>query len=175
MKADNRYEIDIFKLREGQHTYNFEVGKAFFEQFENTPVTEGKGVIRVSLDKQDRMIVVNVAVDVNLPLECDKTLKPFDHQVTETREVLYKFGEQEEELDDDMFVITRNTQRIDLTQLIYEYICTAIPMRKVHPDHPDETEQDEVIYSSLEKEEDTGSDGDDDAIDPRWSKLKDLN
>jgi len=176
VKADNRYQIDIFKLREGQHTYRFKVDKNFFDQFENSPVTTASGEVRVTLDKQERMIVATVELDVSVPLECDKTLEPFDHPVKEQKDVMYKYGEVEEELDDDLFMITTHTQRIDLTQLVYEYICMAIPMRKVHPDYrDDENAEDEVIYTSSEKEQDTGNDDDDDAIDPRWSKLKDLN
>ena len=171
MKADNRFEIDVFKLREGQHTYDFEVEQEFFDLFENSPVAGGNGVVQATLDKQERMILVTMEIRVAVPLECDKTLKPFDHPIEEVREVMYKYGETEEELDDDLFMITKNTQRIDLTQLLYEYICMAVPMRKIHPDHQDESEEDEVVYSSSEQNDTP----DDDAIDPRWSKLKDLN
>ncbi len=173
MKTDTRYEIDIFKLRNGQHTYNFDVNDAFFEAFENSPVKKGNGRVEVILEKEERMIQVDMHLSLTIPLECDKTLKPFDYQVEENKEIMYKYGESEEELDEDLYMITRNTQRIDLTHLIYEYVCMAIPMRKIHPDHLDESEEDELIYRS-EGSGDQEDDGDD-SVDPRWSKLKDLN
>lgn len=172
MKEETRYEIDVFKLREGQHTYEFKVSDAFFRAFEHSLVPSGEGTLRVTLDKQKRMIVATVELDVSIPLECDKTLKPFTHRVQEAQEVMYKYGEAEEELDDDLFMITEHTQRIDLSQLVYEYISMAIPMRKVHPDHQEENDEDELIYRSEETDQ---QQDDDDSIDPRWSKLKDLN
>lgn len=174
VKVDNRYEIDIYKLKEGQYTYDFDVKDNFFDRFENSPVSGGKGVVHIALDKQERMLVVDMEIKVRIPLECDKTLKPFDYEVVENKEIVYKYGEVEEEMEDELYIITKNTQRIDLAQLIYEYICVALPMRKIHPDHRDENEEDEMIYRSSEENKDNPDDGDD-PIDPRWSKLKDLN
>ncbi len=158
MKEDNRYEIDVFKLKNGHHTYTFQVRDGFFEQFENSPVAGGHGEIRVDLDKQENMIHANIGISVEVPLVCDRTLKDFEYRIEETKEVVYKYGEVEEEIDDDLLTITRNTQRIDLSQLIYEYICIALPMRRIHPDHMDDNDEDEVIYRSVDEKNDQEND-----------------
>lgn len=173
MKEDKRYEIDVFKLKNGRYTYNFKVEDDFFEKFENSPVSGGKGDITIDLDKQENMIHASISISVAVPLICDRSLKDFSYLVEERKEIVYKYGEQEEEIDDELIVITRNTQRIDLSQLIYEFICIALPMRRIHPDHADDSDENELIYRSEESGKDQGNDGDD-PVDPRWSKLKDL-
>ena len=52
--------------------------------------------------------------------------------------------------DDDVFVITANTQRIHFEQFLYEWILLAVPMKKVHPDLRDEgDDDDESLWRQL--------------------------
>nr|WP_255647333.1 DUF177 domain-containing protein [Fulvivirga sedimenti] len=107
---------------------------------------------------------------VGLPLVCDRSLREFTYDMNEAHEVLFKFGDEEMEMDDDVYIITRNTQRIDFSGFIYEFIILAVPMKKVHPDLEDESEE-EIIYTS---ETEHTEDNDSDETDPRWEMLKKL-
>lgn len=171
MKGRKTYRIDIYQLKNGLHEFTFPVDKNLFDAYENSPVETAHGTVQVRLDKQERLLVADLEFDVEVPLICDRTLKEFDHHVGMSREIVFKYGEEELELDENMVMITRNTQEIDLQQFIYEFICVDIPMKKIHPDHRNE-EGTDLVYTSGKSSPDDGKDPDD--IDPRWSQLKNL-
>jgi uncharacterized metal-binding protein YceD (DUF177 family) len=87
--------------------------------------------------------------------------------------VIFKYGEEAQEISDEIVVITRDQDSLDLGQYLYEFIILEIPIKKIHPDLQEEDEEEgnlKMIYS-------TGSDEDNDdnnEIDPRWEKLKKL-
>ena len=109
---------------------------------------------------------------------CDRSLECFDYNIDINEQVIFKYGEDEMELENNIYVITGSTQRLRLGQIIYELITVAIPMRKLHPRFAEEDleRDDGLYYSSYEK---SGTDRsqnktDRDSTDPRWDALKKL-
>ena len=87
---------------------------------------------------------------------------------------MFKYGEVEEEMTDEIMVIHQDKASLNLGQYLYEYIALALPMKRIHPkfqEQEDEEDDDEtegrIIYTSEEEKKD-------DAIDPRWDVLKKL-
>lgn len=179
MKDLDKYNIETFKLSNAKHEYDFEVDKSFFSQFENSPVSEGKVIIHLFLDKRETLIEAKFEFRGSVELTCDRSLDLFDFPIDVDGKLLYKFGEEEMEVDDEIVIITRNTQRINIAQFIYESIVLAIPYKKLHPRYQEEEDEDDdsigrIIYqddvADDSKEEDQNSDN----IDPRWDILKNL-
>nr|WP_246206004.1 DUF177 domain-containing protein [Fulvivirga aurantia] len=167
----NDYNIDIFKLSNETHNYQFEIDSAFFELFPEQIVEQGAGSVDIELIKSDTLIDLKFDINVTVRLECDRSLEPFDHKITSTRGLILKFGEEEEEIDDEMVIIPRDKQRINLAQYIYEFIGLAIPMKKLHPKFDNEDDSDEIVYTSDKEEEKQDNN---EAIDPRWQALRKL-
>jgi uncharacterized metal-binding protein YceD (DUF177 family) len=82
-------------------------------------------------------------------------------------------------------MITRDTPSINVAQLIYEFILLALPAKKIHPDHRNELDDEEVeaeglyVYIDGEGEADwedseEGEEEEDQPVDPRWEMLKNL-
>ncbi|GAA0893187.1 DUF177 domain-containing protein [Fulvivirga kasyanovii] len=176
----DKYNVDIYKLPNGIHNYQFEVGNSFFEAFENSIVEKGKGNVEVELEKTETFIKLNFRINTTVELECDRSLDLFDYALSTEKTLLLKFGDDEEEINDEIIIIPRDKQRINLAQHIYEFIGLEIPMKKLHPRYSDESEDDELVYSSDNSAPDSPDDNndqggdDDDDIDPRWQKLKNL-
>lgn len=176
-----RLYIDIFNLQNKTYDFDFEVGDQFFQSFDDSLINKGKAAIKVSLNKSETFIEVNMQIDGTIELVCDRSLEKFDYPVGLNQGLIFKFGEEEKELDDFMMQITKGTERIHLAQYIYEFISLAIPMKKLHPRFVDleEEDSDGLVYSSAdnagadEGTDTTGQGGDGD-IDPRWKKLIDL-
>lgn len=166
------FNIDIIKLKEGSHDYQFEIGNSFFEAFEGDLVENGSGLVNLTLEKSERLIELNFDLDLKVGLLCDRSLDPFDHNIKESKGLILKFGEEEEEIDDEISIIPIDKQRINVAQYIYEYIGLSIPMKRLHPRFDEDDDTDELIYSSDEEKESDKSN--DEAIDPRWQKLRDL-
>ncbi len=173
MEKLKEFDIQIYKLSTKLHEFEFPVSDAFFSEFEGEIVESGKFLIKVNLDKRENMIEANVGFHGFINLICDRSLKPFEQIVDIEKKVLFKYGEEEAELEEDVFVITKNTQTINLAHFIYETIALEVPLKKVHPDEVVEDEDtDEYIYidDSLESDEEDEND----ETDPRWAALKNL-
>ena len=173
MKVKDRYAIDIFRLKPGTYEYDFAINEDFFGLFKESPVDNVSGNVHATMEKQDRLIRLLLAFDLNVPLICDRSLREFDYPVHENHEVVFKFGEEEMEMDDDVYIITANTQQIHVEQILYEMILLSIPMKKLHPDleeDPD-TAEDTMFFASDQEDEKNDTE---DAIDPRWEQLRKL-
>jgi uncharacterized metal-binding protein YceD (DUF177 family) len=167
MKNSRRYKIDIFGLGNATHQFQFEYDEAFFSEFENSLISKGKGTCIVDLVKTDSMLDLNLKIEGFLELICDRSLEKFDYPISINQEVIYKYGDEEKELSENVFVIIKDRQEINISDFLYESISLEVPMKKLHPKFKDENEIDELIYSS--KEENKKAE-----VDPRWEALKKL-
>ncbi|WP_224996398.1 DUF177 domain-containing protein [Cesiribacter sp. SM1] len=178
------YDIDVYRLPNGEHLYEMPLNNEFFSLFDFGLLEKGTGTANIRLVKTETMITVTAEVEGAVELTCDRSLEEYPHPIS-LQEVLYiKYGEEEEPLEDDLLMITRNTQKINLAQFLYEIIGASLPMKKIHPDYRREDDDDEddlsegtVVYSSgNEEEEDTeaGEENSEDNVDPRWQILKNL-
>ncbi len=168
MKDFRDYKIEIFGLKNGTHEFDFSFDQLFFEAFENSLLSKGKGTCKVEMNKTDSMITLHFDVTGSLELECDRSLELFNHPFHTTKELIYKYGDEEKELSEDVYVITKGTQELNIALYLFEIIHLEIPMKKIHPNYQDENEADELIFSS-EKEEQK-----EESVDPRWNALKKL-
>lgn len=176
MRARKKYDIHIYKLSNGVHEYQFEIGKEFFEMFDGDLVENGQLNAVVSLNKSDSMIQVDFNIEGSLELECDRSLEKFDFPIRIDQNMIYKYGEEDKELSEDVFVIEKNTQTLNVAGIMYEFIGLEIPMKKLHPKFQEEEDEDDesegsMIYTS-EAEENIEQKEED--IDPRWAALKNL-
>lgn len=176
MKGLNNFNIEILKLSNSKHYYSFEVDDAFFGNFENSPVEKGKVKVEVELDKRETLIEVNISFAGTIELTCDRSLELFDFPTNISGKLIFKYGEEEMEVDDEISIITRNTQRINIAQYIYEAIVLSVPYKKLHPKFQMDEVEDEgpgvMIYQDSKKETDNSNS--EEEIDPRWEILKRL-
>ena len=178
MKGLDKYTIEIFKLSNAKHEYDFEVGNAFFEHFENSPVDEGNIKVHLNLDKRETFIEAIFKFSGSVVLTCDRSLDLFDFRLEEKGKLIFKYGEEEMEVDDEISIITKATQRINIAQYIYDTICLSIPYKKLHPRFEEEEEDDDspgtLIYRDENPDNSEGTDQEKENIDPRWDILKNL-
>ena len=184
-KVKRLYDIDIFRLDNGEHQFEMEVNDAFFSLFNYGLVEKGRAKVDVLLQKTDTMLTLDMDIRGVVELICDRSLEPFEYSINLEERLLVKYGEEEEELDDDLLVITKNTQKINLAQFVYEIIGISLPMKKIHPDYLEEDDEEDsddelsegkLVYSSSSDgmEEEEKQEGAEEEIDPRWAILKNL-
>jgi len=160
------FDIDIFKLANGKHSLEFDFDSAFFSLFEDSVIENGKGTVKVDLDRTPSLITLNFHLEGEIELVCDRSLDTYMYPVRENKELRIKYGDHWEELSEELLLIPTNTQKIDVGQFVYEYISLAIPMKKLHPRFQDDDE--DFIFSSSETEEESSES----PIDPIWNELK---
>ena len=168
MNLLNQFNIDIGKLAVGQYDYTFKINNTFFELFDYSLVDHGDLKVKLQLEKKTSFITLNYEIEGVVELVCDRSLDKYDHQINTQNKIILKYGDEEKELTEEIEVIPFNTQKIDVSRHIYEFISVSVPMKKLHPRYLNETPEDQIIYSSSNDEEE------DHNLDPRWSELKKL-
>ena len=125
-------------------------------------------------------------IEGDVTLTCDRSLETFNFPLFTSEKIIYKYGLEEMEVTEDVFMITRDTPSINVAQLIYEFILLAIPVKKIHPDYLEEMDEEdfegegELVYISDEEfddnlsEEKEESNESEEKTDPRWEILKKL-
>lgn len=177
MKVLRKYEIQIYKLSNGSHDFEFNLDKEFFDLFENEIVNMGNLHAKVSLEKSETMIQTVFNITGTVELECDRSLDLFGFDIDLERTFIYKLGDETNELSDEAMVIPRDTQKLNVASIMFEFIGLEIPMKKLHPRYPEEDEENEdevlLIYSSEDNDQ-TEDQENEETIDPRWASLKKL-
>jgi uncharacterized protein len=164
-----RYRVNILGLSLSIHHFEYELGVEFFKKYDTGLVSGGIFKVDVTLDKRETFLDTHFKVKGSVKLICDRSLDEFDYPIDVSPKIIFKYGDEDKEISEDVVMIHHGIESLELGQYIYEFIALAIPMKKLHPRF--ENEQDEeggIVYSSepeTKKEE----------IDPRWEMLKKLN
>jgi uncharacterized metal-binding protein YceD (DUF177 family) len=181
------FDIGVIKFLEGKYEIDFEIGREFFQHFEdNELLDEGILTVRVLMDKGANLIEMNFLITGEVKLTCDRSLEEYFEHLEITEKILFKYGEVEEEVNEEVYIITRDTSKINVAQFIYEFILLGLPAKKIHPDHRTEFDEEdfeaEGTYAYIdgdyggESDEDSSADQDqkEEIADPRWELLKKL-
>lgn len=167
------FRVNIAGLSNSVHNFHFHVDDSFFAHYGTGVLSEGSFEVEVTLDKRETFIDARFEITGAARLVCDRSLDPFQHPITVDKHIVFKFGNADEELSDEIIMIHRDADSLELGQYIYEFVALAVPIKKLHPRYqgePDDGAEGKIIYSSSDSPEDKG----DDNIDPRWEQLKKL-
>jgi len=166
------YSVNIIGLSSKAHTFDFTIGDEFFRQYGTEILEGGDFEAKVVLDKHETFIDADFSIVGKARLVCDRCLEPFEEPVKVHRKIMFKYGPEPAELSDEIIVITRDQDQLELGQYMYEFISLEIPIKKLHPKFRDEEKNDntegKIVYKSEPDDKDDGQ------IDPRWEKLKKL-
>jgi uncharacterized metal-binding protein YceD (DUF177 family) len=167
------FNINIVGLSNKKHTYHFELHDAFFEWQGRQIVETGDFEVKLVLDKHPTFIEALFTITGHAHLICDRSLEPFDQPLDLERKLIFKYGDENKEVSEEIVVIARDTDQLAVAQYIYEFICLEIPIKKIHPRFGADDAQTDVgtiVYQSAP----AGQQEQEDVIDPRWEKLKKL-
>ncbi|WMJ74525.1 DUF177 domain-containing protein [Cytophagaceae bacterium ABcell3] len=180
MKDRRLYDIDIISLSNKKHYYSYQIDSSFFAIFEDSYIQQGSLQAELTLDKTETLIRINFKVNGTVELTCDRSLEQFDFQILLDEGLIFKYGDDYTELTEEIILIPRNLQTLNVAQYIYEFIGLSVPMKKLHPRFITEENHEDaesiLIYTSEETEEkgekeEKSDEGDED---PRWKILKNI-
>lgn len=169
----NDFTINIVGLSDKKHHYRFVLGDSFFESHGRQIIETGKFNVDLELDKHATFISSHFKITGHAHLTCDRTLEPFEQPLSVDRKIIFKYGDENKEVSEDIVVIARDTDQLDVGQYLYEFVCLEIPIKKIHPRFRKSEEtagEGALVYSSAPPDRHD----DDLVIDPRWEKLKSL-
>jgi uncharacterized protein len=165
------FSVNIMGLSKGEHEFKYRLGKSFFDEFGRDLLEDGTFEATVLLDKHETFIEGRFHFKGTARLVCDRSLEPFDHPLQGEHKMVFKYGAEETEVTDEIVIIPHNKASLNVGRYLYEFIAVALPMKRLHPKFQEQDEEDEaegkIIYKSTTESEN--------AIDPRWEKLKKLS
>lgn len=167
------YSIPLNGLKEGRHEFDFEIGKAFFDEFEESEITDGSLVAYIEMDKISSHIDLLIRIKGSVMISCDRCLEMFSRPLECENRLLVGLGKSISEDDPDILSLTDDENTLDLKQNFYEYIHLALPIKRVHPDDRNgKSTCDPVMLKKLHEllVEETGEEH----FDPRWDELRKL-
>lgn len=183
MESIDNYSIAYKGLPNGTHNFRYEIGKEFFDSIEMSMIEDGKLTAAVSMTKSDAMLKFHFDIEGTIKAVCDICLDTFDYEVEECGgDIMVKFGEKNEEISEELYVLAYDENEISVAQWIYELICVSLPIQFVHPDDENgnstcNAEMLKTLDRFLVKEKndsDEETESGEETSDPRWDALKGL-
>jgi uncharacterized metal-binding protein YceD (DUF177 family) len=164
-------KIIISNIADGEHLYEFKEEPGFFEL--NDFRTKDGLNIRVKLFKSNMQIHAKISLLAKCFFPCDRCLEEFDFKLENEFDVVFKYTKDEEEINssdnENLFFIGPETNKIDLKEIVREYVLLSLPMRRV-PEEKDgvccfcKKNIEEILLKNREQE-----------INPVWNKLLNKN
>lgn len=171
------FSVNIVGLSIKVHPFTYDFGDEFFKAYGSDLVSSGTFHADVALNKHETFIEADFRIKGQVKLTCDRSLELFDFPIDEHQKIVFKFGDHDEEVTEEIIMIHRDTATLELGQYMYEFITLAVPLKKLHPRFKDEAEAEDedaegrIIYTSGGESPDEPEEG---PTDPRWEILKKL-
>jgi uncharacterized metal-binding protein YceD (DUF177 family) len=132
--------IPLNGLASGRTVFDWKVGLTFFESFGNSEIIGADVSVEACVEKSGRSIDIDCQIRGSVTVACDRCLEDLVLPVDVTVPLSVHFGEEpasgEEtgEGEREILCIPPGQPELDLGQVVYDYVCLAIPMQRVHPD-----------------------------------------
>ena len=176
------YKLPLKSLTQGVHTFDFQLGKQFFTDMENTDVREADIKVHVTVDYNGDVYALSFEIKGDVMLLCDRCLDDLILPIDTRYDITVKYGDDYNDDSDTMLEIPESSATLNVAYMIYDTVVLAIPIKHVHPMGKCNRQM-----SALLKKHRAGADADPDAMDmldgiddepadtdPRWDALRGL-
>ena len=117
--------------------FSWQAGKEFFDSFENSEILDAHLDADVRVEKSGRYIGVDCDVRGEVTVECDRCLDELDMPVDVEIMLSVKYGNEEsseepQQGEREVIFIPETDAEMDMSQIIYGYVCLSLPMQRMH-------------------------------------------
>lgn len=174
MRKYKEFEVPFSGLKQGKHSFEYQIENTFFESFEYHEFNSATITVHALLNKMSTMMELQMEAKGSINVNCDVTNEPYDQEVTGTLELVIKFGEEFNDDDDELLIIPHGEHQVNIAQYIYEMLVLAIPSKRVHPGVLDGTLESDALKKLEELQPKEEKENKKEDTDPRWDALKKL-
>ena len=176
MKKTKEYLIPFVGLKLGQHHFEYQIDNAFFDIFDYDEFQNSSIKVNVVLEKKSNMLEISFKHEGIVNVPCDVTGEDFDLPIKSKMKLIVRFGEEFNNDNEELLILPFGEFEVDIAQYIYEMIVLSVPLRRVHPGVKDGTLESEALkkLNELAVKETKKENKQEENIDPRWDKLKQL-
>lgn len=177
MEELKEFTIPFIGLKLGEHLFDFDISKKFFEHFEYEEFNDAVINLNVLLNKKSTLLEFTLSFKGFVNVDCDITNEPYDQKIGGEYHFVVKFGDTFNNENEDLLILPHGSHEVNIQQYIYESLVLSVPVRKEHPGIKDGTLKSDILKKleelspNLDRENDR-SEGK--STDPRWDQLKKL-
>lgn len=177
MKDLKLFTIQYVGLKEGEHNFEYQIDKSFFDHFEFDDFNGANLHISLVFVKKATLMQLHFKVDGTVNINCDLTNEPYDEPIKGDFEIVVKFGQEYNNENEEILILPYGEYELNVAQYIYELVILSVPNKRIHPGVEDGTLKSEMLNKLEElslggkKEQE---DDDQSKTDPRWDLLKKL-
>ncbi|MEX0987125.1 MAG: DUF177 domain-containing protein [Bacteroidales bacterium] len=168
----SEYVIHFSGIKEETETFEYSLGDSFFRDFKSIEWEGGRIGAVVRVGRRPDGLTLDFELNGELTVICDRCLESFPYPVNTCQRLFVKYGSQFEELTEDVVVVAKEDNQLELSGFLYEYLVLALPVKRVHPDDTSgKSGCNETMIKRLEQHLVTEKT---EKTDPRWDDLKKL-
>jgi len=165
-----QFNIRFGSLALGKHQLEVEINNIFFEKYKNDDIKNGDIRVNIKLERKESMVVLNFDLRGNIVSFCDVCLEDLTIPIAKQEILILKTTGTARESDNENIVFVGEKENFyNIEQLLYEYIVTSIPIRKVHQEMGTETCNPDML-KRIEKAKNESYSQEDE----RWNVLKEI-
>ena len=134
---NDNFAIPLNGLTAGENVFSWQIGKEFFDSFENSEILDAHLDADVRVEKSGRYIWVDCDVRGEVVVECDRCLDDLDMPIDVEIRLSVKYGSEESAEENrpgerEVITVPDTDAELELSQVIYDYVCLALPMQRTH-------------------------------------------
>jgi uncharacterized protein len=126
------YTLPIQGLKNGIHQFKYDVDAAFFNNFEGSPIQNGRFQLVVELDKRDAFFELMFDFDGFSETECDRCTASIQLPFGGSEKLIVKRTQEDIEEDIDIVFLSPDAHEFNIAQYVYEFICLSMPFNKTY-------------------------------------------
>jgi uncharacterized metal-binding protein YceD (DUF177 family) len=176
MEKTKEFLIPFIGLKLGKHHFEYQVNNAFFENFDYQEFNSSDIKVNVVLEKKGTMLELAFKHKGTVNVPCDMTNEEFDLPIKGSMKLIVRFGDTFNNDNEELLILPHGEFEIDIAQYVYEMIVLSVPLKRIHPGVKDGSLNTEALakLKELSVKELKKENKEEENIDPRWDKLKQL-
>ncbi len=116
------YEVGVHEIILSESAKSIDMLEPFY----------GDVVVECTLEKTSSQILLSCKTTAKARLTCDRCNEEYDTEIKNKFNALYFFDKSKvTEEDDDVFYISRDNDKLDISKIVRDYSYLAIPMKKL--------------------------------------------
>ena len=131
------FVVPLNGLTQGGTGFSWHADSSFFGNFEGSDILDADLEVGAVAEKSAGWLGISCTVHGSVDVACDRCLETLRLAVETSFMLSVKFGKEDQRSESDdreIVMLPDGEAELDLSQFVYDYVCTSLPMRRVHPD-----------------------------------------
>lgn len=149
----DQFSLPIQGLDIGFHEYRFVLENSFFENFENSPITEADIVADLNLEKRHNMLILDFDYLGFTLVNCDRCLSKIKLPIDDKKSLIIKYSTEASDPLADIIYISPEAHELNVARFLFENAVLSLPISKTkNCEDEDFKDCDLTILNKLDEE-----------------------